>query len=493
VSASRRPRRHREAIRRGGHSAQVHFDLGRVYVALNKEEEALKQLTAAVRADAGFAPGYDGAGQILAGKGQLDDAIAQYQKAINADPGFAPAWEHLARAHLERRAYVAAFDALVQAFHLDPSNLLLLAPIGNVLPLLSDPNAAIGRIQAIVDATLNASVADYWATTLAVIGKKDLAADQFVLALTRNPADDATYADLAWASARLDAGWHDALIPRVQKVVDSSADPRAHRLWAQTLVEFGKPAEALGEIVTALRKDPTDEETYQYLRRPLLDDAVWRGALMATLQADVDAGRNYLAEARWGELLLALVRPADAIDYFERAAAHGGVSWKVQAAWGEALIQMGRRDDGIPHLIDSVRSGETAAWPGLRAALPTPPAAWVDRIQEAVNANPAANNTTQWARTLIDLGERERALDELKRSLETDAEWVAAYDGLIAFNSAFPNAPALTQLLDAWDRQVEQRRNPAIDLLWADALRQLGKAEEAMKYVDRAVEALKQE
>jgi Flp pilus assembly protein TadD len=79
-------------------SVFAHEDLGNVYLALGRLDEALAEYSAVLQLEPRNAHALNNVGTVLARQGQMSKAIDEFRAALAIDPGFNLAGQNLARA-----------------------------------------------------------------------------------------------------------------------------------------------------------------------------------------------------------------------------------------------------------------------------------------------------------------------------------------------------------------------------------------------------------
>jgi Flp pilus assembly protein TadD len=137
-------------------------------------------------------------------------------------------------------------------------------------------------------------------------------------------------------------------------------DPHAHNALGLVLQSQGRADAARGEFTTAIRLMPQNVEAHQNLGalELLRGD---RAAATRELQTALSIRQSPKLE---GDLRVAEGKPAEAIAFYERAAAEDPDSAEVENDLGAALARMGRDDEAIRHYQSALRLE-----PGLYDAL----------------------------------------------------------------------------------------------------------------------------
>ncbi len=103
--------------------AQVHFERGLIWNYLGKADDAIIDLTDAIRLDAGQAyPSHAWRGMAFWAKQNHDKAITDFSEAIRLDPSYHLSFYGRGRVWSDTREYDKAIKDYTQAIQLDPSD-----------------------------------------------------------------------------------------------------------------------------------------------------------------------------------------------------------------------------------------------------------------------------------------------------------------------------------------------------------------------------------
>ncbi|MDI6768385.1 MAG: tetratricopeptide repeat protein [Anaerolineales bacterium] len=97
-------------------------NLGVVYSALGRSDEAIAEFQKAIQLDPKLAHPHNGLGNVYPDLGRSDDAIAEFQKAIQLDPQDAAPYYGLGNVYYDLKRYDDALAANQRAIQLDPNN-----------------------------------------------------------------------------------------------------------------------------------------------------------------------------------------------------------------------------------------------------------------------------------------------------------------------------------------------------------------------------------
>ena len=182
------------ALQADPRAAMIHYNLGLALAGQGKLDEAIRHYSIALQAQPDFPAGHDSLGLALAGQGKLDEAIRHYSRALQAQPDFASA-------------------------HLN---------MGVALAMQGKPDAAARQYSLALSARPNWAAARVdMGLTLVDQGKIDEAIRQYRLALEAQPEDADAHNDLGIALDR--KGEFDESIRHFRRALQINPDYRAAR------------------------------------------------------------------------------------------------------------------------------------------------------------------------------------------------------------------------------------------------------------------------
>lgn len=116
---------------------------GLAYAEMGRDDRAMRDYTAAIAADPGFAPAYNNRGNLHALAGDLDRAIADHSKAVELDPDYVEAYYNRAVDFEETGALDRALEDYDTAARIDPEYSLAFVSRASVHCRLGNPAAAM--------------------------------------------------------------------------------------------------------------------------------------------------------------------------------------------------------------------------------------------------------------------------------------------------------------------------------------------------------------
>jgi eukaryotic-like serine/threonine-protein kinase len=122
-----------QALRLNDNAAEVHFTMGKVYLATGKTAEAIAEIQRALKLEPNSDEGYLTLGGAYLAMGRGDDAIAAYQKAIQLNEYYWLNYNSLGQAYQHLGQYDKALQAFQKIVQLEPDNAAGYDNVGYVL------------------------------------------------------------------------------------------------------------------------------------------------------------------------------------------------------------------------------------------------------------------------------------------------------------------------------------------------------------------------
>jgi len=290
---------YKECLRQDPAFYEAHNGLGLMFVQLGETEEAVSEFGEAVHAAPGYAEGHANLGSALLDS-HPEQAVNELEDAIRLQPGLGKVHYDLALAYRKLDQTDKETDELRQAIDADPRSAAPQAILGSVLLAnKSYEQASVALRKAVSLDSRLASAHHDLSLALDGLGQHAEAVSESTLAeqldaqqeRRANAQAAITRADLAvakgdWATAG--AQFRDAV----------GMDPtsaKAHEGLAESLFNFGKTDQAIGEFRQALLLRPGYFQAEFYLGKALCKRQDWQHAL-ARLQNAVRQ-RPLFAEA----------------------------------------------------------------------------------------------------------------------------------------------------------------------------------------------------
>jgi len=265
--------------------AELFFDRGMASLNQEQLDNAVEDLSIALRADPRYLEAAIGSGMALLSQGKLDQAIADFTLAIDLDPENAEAYAERAAAHTAQENSESALADYDQSISLDPTRV----------------DTRLNRAAIHVDA-----------------GDIILAIEDFTAVIDLKP--DHIQAIFSRGLAHEQLGNMDPQIADLEAVIDIEPDHfQANQKLASIYVEIGRYDEAIDRIDQVILLDP--EYTDVYDQRSTANEAL--GHIDVAL-ADLTIYIENSAEddglyARRGDLYVAIESYKEAADDYERA------------------------------------------------------------------------------------------------------------------------------------------------------------------------------
>ena len=193
----------REAIRLDSSFAGAHYNLAMALDLQKHQDEAIDHYREAIRWNPEFADAYNNLGNLLSSRKETDEAVTCFRKAVEINPGFAAAYYNLANAlHRSERLEEAAANYR-RAIRLDPQVPESHNNLGVALKDLSEYDEAVVCIEQAI--YLNPNYAEAYSNLGSVRqlqGKSDDAIESFQKAVKLSPNNSELLHNLASAYRR---------------------------------------------------------------------------------------------------------------------------------------------------------------------------------------------------------------------------------------------------------------------------------------------------
>ncbi|MFD0273126.1 tetratricopeptide repeat protein [Kitasatospora sp. NPDC127111] len=472
-------------------------------------------------------------GQVSRALGRIDEAVAALRTADWVDPRNPFILVELASAQIEQGATDEALETLRRALQVDPhyvNALILRAQLrATGAERDADPDA---YPEAIADLRQAVDLAPWRSPALPVLAELLILADR--LEDARELVDGLTYTDGDWP-----AGW--AL--RGDVLTAQGHHQAAETSYRRALALQPDSVEALTGMASAILNShgPQDRtatvDAERLARRAVAQDATHAAAHAVLGEAlrrldDHEAAITELREAirlappYWyavatlGQALLAADRTEEAVGRLEEALAHGQDDWWAHASLGEAYLRTS--DDFSDQAMTADDSGTAARLREEAAAANAKAAEQLETAARQAGENPDVFEQLAFAlfrhqrhddavlahRHAVELDpdswERRATLGELLIAVGRNSEALAELDLLVNAGVATREVLALRgralYWLDEYNGAVEQLRRALppegvdagpedAETLYClgDAYRLLGRFDEALDFLDRAV------
>ena len=250
-----------QALRLNDNAAEVHFTMGRVYLATGKTQEAVAEIQRALKLEPNSDEGYLTLGGSYLAMGRGEDAIAAYQKAIQLNEYYWLNYNRLGEAYQRLGQYDKALAAFQKITQLEPDNAAGYDNVGYVLLQQGKYAESIPYFQKAIGLVPSyATTHSNLATAYFDLKRYDEAIKEYQKAVELNPNNDLLVGNLgdayrmAGQKDKADAAYDDAIKlaykglqvnPHSSEAMTSLAIYYAHKGDAKQSVTFIDRARAI--------------------------------------------------------------------------------------------------------------------------------------------------------------------------------------------------------------------------------------------------------
>ena len=364
-----------------GHANALHA-MGRVCLALGRQQLAIEWFARAITQDHTVADYFSDLGEALQLCGRFDEAIKAYDRALQIEPEVLEGWRQLGRLLQRQGRLGEAAQAYDRALQLAPENAELWHQLGEVLKAQDRRNEAVLAFEQVlkfepghVDAANVAGLLYFEAE------RYDAAIERFDLLLQQKP-DQAGVLCLKGISLRRLRRYDEAFASGERAHALAPHDPDIANSLGCILQNLGRHDDAIAAFDKAIAIRPGfaefhnhrgtslaelhrfDEAFASFERaialKPDLADAHWNAALFRLLVGDFGAG---WAAREWG-------RKCRAVGFVERS--FDAPLWLADASLeGKTILLHG--DEGLGDTIQFSRYATMVAAQGARVLLEVDP------------------------------------------------------------------------------------------------------------------------
>ena len=390
------------------------LEIGRVYAALGRRQEALAEYADANRI-APSAETHDAAGRFFAQQNDFDNAILEFQRAIAADPNHTDALLQGAQAFANKGSadqaldwYIRAFTVLASRPKADEEAIeTATSALAKAVQSLPAPESTLPQIRQVLEAANNSTLTQEWAVKLAEIGQLEEARAVAAIPFRNGiPApgslsfsfrsllsdfaptrrDDLTTGDFFYELARL----HQTL-EETKRALSLGQSPEAHDLWGRILMQEGLAESSVAHLVEALPHSVKSNfhGNWQSLR----------------------AGLSKVGNPAWKQKIENVMRTADDPGHL--------------VEWARALNRMGFAEDALQKLETALRQNpeyEPAYAVLERSDRLRADANLIQRLDKVVSASKSALAHLRWGSVLSRLGKHQEALPHFLAALGIDPQ-----------------------------------------------------------------------
>ncbi|WP_407157167.1 tetratricopeptide repeat protein [Bradyrhizobium sp. STM 3557] len=364
-----------------GHANALHA-MGRVCLALGRQQLAIEWFARAITQDPTVADYFSDLGEALQLCGRFDEAIKAYDRALQIKPDELESWQQLGRL-LQRQARLGeAAQAYDRALQLAPENAELWHQLGEVLKAQDRREEAVLAFEQVLKFELGHVDAANAAGLLHFESERyDAAIAHFDLSLQQKP-DQAGVLCLKAISLRRLRRYEEAFASAERAHALAPHDPDIANSLGCILQNLGRHDDAIAAFDKAIAIRPAFAEFHNHrgtslaelhrfdeafasfdraiALKPDLADAHWNAALFKLLVGDFAAG---WAAREWG-------RKCRAVGFVERS--FDALLWIADAPLaGKTILLHG--DEGLGDTIQFSRYATMVAAQGARVLLEVDP------------------------------------------------------------------------------------------------------------------------
>jgi len=337
----------RQALALQPASAEARNNLGAVLQAQGKLDEAIVQYQQAVAFKPDYAEAYNNLGTAFADEGKFDESVAQYQRAVALKPAYTEAYYNLGNALKAQGKLDEAVAQYQRAVALKPNYAEVYNNLGIALAEQGQLGEAIVHYQqALALRPAYAEAYNNWGLALQAQGNFEDSLAQFRQAIMHKSNYAEAYNNLG-SALKAQGKQEEAVTQYRQAVAVRPAYPVAHNNLGVMLSEQGKQEEAVSHYRRALALQPACAEVYNNLGNALkaqgkLDEAVVQYWQALALKLDFAEAYNNLGIAlmRRGQL-------GEAIVHYQQALALRPAYAEAYNNWGLALQEQGNFEGSL--------------------------------------------------------------------------------------------------------------------------------------------------
>lgn len=285
------------ALRCNPSNAAAHNNLGAVFKAQDKLDDAVTCFKNALALEPDYADAHSNLGAALKAQGNLDGATACYEKVVSLTPDSAMGHFNLGNVRDAQGNRAAAIHCYTRALMLRPDFFEAQFNLGNVLKDQGQLAEAVDCYRKALALKPDSGIAYInLANALKDQGRFDEAADCYKKALIFNP--ESPTAHFNFGQLLRDQGKLEEAVSCYQKAISLKPDfPEAHFSLGHVFWNQGKVGEAIGCYQTALIHKPDYPEAHFNLGQALNAEGDMDGAV-GCYQKAISLKPDY-AEARW--------------------------------------------------------------------------------------------------------------------------------------------------------------------------------------------------
>lgn len=317
---------------------------------------------------------------------------AQYGKALAAQPDKPATWLSWGEALDTIGMHEEAILKYEKAIELDPISGAAYEAVAATIANLKSVDAAIARIQGMVDKTQSATAHSLWAGVLSHLKRQDMALAQFEAAFR------------------------------------CSKGEVSYGAWAATLNALGRHAEAATKLLAGIRTQPGDPHRLQRRLTHVLKTAPSGETVLPALQREVDEIDAAQVYAIWGRVLASLGKADAALEQYQKAALKNSDDSRPHLESGSILAQQGKHNEALLQFAVATEKKlySEDVFNRIRDSLVQVDAETRKSVIETLQANVDRGNQSEaylhWGQTLSRLGEYAAAIQQHEQAVNLDPE-----------------------------------------------------------------------
>ncbi|MGD9014812.1 MAG: tetratricopeptide repeat protein [Candidatus Omnitrophota bacterium] len=246
-------------------SVRAHYNLGVMYEAINREQEAIKLYKKAIAINPDYTKAYNNLGAIYNTMGKREEAIELYKKAIEINPDYAKAKINLGNLYNTLGRREEAIALLKKAIEINPHLSEAYYNLGVVYNAINNHEQAIAYFSKAIE--INPDYIEAYnnlGSIYSAIHKKEEAIAIFMKAIEINPDYAKAYSNLG--AVYSDVNKHEQAIASLKKAIEINPNlTETHYNLGVVYEAIGKRQEAIAAYKKAIEIDPLRAIVYNNL------------------------------------------------------------------------------------------------------------------------------------------------------------------------------------------------------------------------------------
>ncbi|MFC1657926.1 tetratricopeptide repeat protein [Candidatus Omnitrophota bacterium] len=246
-------------------SVRAHYNLGVIYEAINKEQEAVDLYKKAIEINPDYAKAYNNLGTIYNSMGKREEAVGLYKKAIEINPDYAKAYNNLGTIYNSMGKREEAVGLYKKAIEINPRLPGVYYNLGVLYHSINKHEQAIASFKKAIEANSDYVEAyNNLGSTYSVIDKKEEAIATFRKAIEINPDYAKAYSNLG--AVYSDMNNHKEGIKLLKKAIEINPRlPGAYYNLGVVFEAIGQKQEAIAAYKKAIEINPDYARAYHNL------------------------------------------------------------------------------------------------------------------------------------------------------------------------------------------------------------------------------------